>query len=35
VDNVWIKANLRENSIANIKPGTPVDIILDSAPEDF
>ncbi len=32
VDNVWIKANLRENSIANIKPGTPVDIILDSAP---
>jgi len=32
VDNVWVKANLRENSIANIKPGTPVDIILDSAP---
>jgi len=32
VDNVWIKANLRENSIANVKPGTPVDIILDSAP---
>ncbi len=32
VDNVWIKANLRENSIANIKPGTPVDFILDSAP---
>jgi len=32
VDNVWIKANLRENSIANIKEGTPVDFILDSAP---
>ena len=32
VDNVWIKANLRENSIANVKLGTPVDIILDSAP---
>ncbi len=32
VDNVWIKANLRENSIANVKPGIPVDIILDSAP---
>ena len=32
VDNVWIKANLRENSIANIEVGTPVDIILDSAP---
>ena len=32
VDNVWIKANLRENSIANVKIGTPVDIILDSAP---
>ena len=32
VDNVWVKANLRENSIANVKAGTPVDIILDSAP---
>ncbi len=32
VDNVWIKANLRENSIANVKEGTPVDFILDSAP---
>ncbi len=32
VDNVWIKANLRENSIANVKVGTPVDFILDSAP---
>ncbi len=32
VDNVWIKVNLRENSIANVKIGTPVDIIFDSAP---
>lgn len=32
VDNVWIKANLRENSIANVEEGTPVDFILDSAP---
>ena len=32
VENVWVKANLRENSIANVAVGTPVDIILDSAP---
>ena len=32
IDNIWIKANLRENSIANIKIGTPVDVIFDSAP---
>jgi multidrug resistance efflux pump len=32
VENVWVKANLRENSIANVKAGTPVDIILDSRP---
>jgi len=32
VDNVWIKANLRENSIANVKQDTPVEFILDSAP---
>ena len=32
IDNVWIKANLRENSMANIEVGTPVDFILDSAP---
>jgi len=31
-DNIWIQANLRENSVANIKVGTPVDIALDSAP---
>ena len=32
VDDVWIQANLRENSISNIKPGNPVDIVLDAAP---
>ena len=32
VDDVWIQANLRENSIANIKPGNRVDIVLDAAP---
>lgn len=32
VDNVWIKANLRENSIANVEAGTAVEFILDSAP---
>jgi multidrug resistance efflux pump len=31
-NNVWIQANLRENNIANIKPGNPVDIVLDVAP---
>jgi multidrug resistance efflux pump len=32
VENVWIKASLRENSIANVRAGTPVEFILDSAP---
>jgi len=32
IDNVWIKANLRENSIANIEIDTPVEFILDSTP---
>ncbi len=32
VDNIWIQANLRENSIANIKVGNAVDISLDVAP---
>ncbi len=32
VNNIWIQANLRENNIANIKPGNPVDITLDVAP---
>jgi multidrug resistance efflux pump len=31
-DNVWIQANMRENNIANIKQGDPVDIVLDVAP---
>ena len=31
-DNVWIQANMRENNIANIEPGNPVDILLDVAP---
>jgi multidrug resistance efflux pump len=31
-DNVWIQANMRENNIANIEPGDPVDIALDVAP---
>jgi len=31
-DNVWVQANLRENNIANIKPGDSVDIALDVAP---
>lgn len=32
VEDVWIQANLRENSVANIKPGDSVDIALDVAP---
>ncbi|MFV2060416.1 MAG: HlyD family secretion protein [Gammaproteobacteria bacterium] len=32
IDEVWIQANLRENSIANIKAGNEVDIALDVAP---
>ena len=32
VDDVWIQANLRENSINNIKIGAKVDIALDVAP---
>lgn len=31
-EDVWIQANLRENSISNIKVGAPVDIALDIAP---
>lgn len=30
--DVWVQANLRENSIANIKAGDAVDIALDVAP---
>jgi RND family efflux transporter MFP subunit len=32
VDDVWIQANFRENSVANIKSGDSVDIALDVAP---
>ncbi|MFV2056825.1 MAG: HlyD family secretion protein [Thiohalomonadales bacterium] len=32
IDEIWIQANLRENSVANIKPGNEVDIALDVAP---
>lgn len=35
IEDVWVKASLRENSIANIKPGTPVDIVLDSSPGEI
>ena len=31
-DDVWIQANFRENSVANIRIGDPVDIILDMLP---
>ena len=30
--DVWIQANIRENSIGNIKIGDPVEITLDMAP---
>lgn len=32
VKDVWIQADMRENSLANIEAGDKVDIILDSAP---
>ena len=31
-DNAWIRADFRENNIGLIKPGNPVDIVLDVAP---
>lgn len=31
-DEVWVEAYLRENSLANIKVGNPVDIALDISP---
>ncbi len=31
-DSVWVNADLRENNIANIKIGDPVDLALDIAP---
>lgn len=30
--DVWIQADMRENSIGNIKPGDPAEILLDVAP---
>ncbi len=30
--DVWIQADMRENSIGNVKPGDPVEILLDIAP---
>ena len=31
-NDVWVQANLRENSIANVNPGDSVDIVLDTTP---
>ncbi|MCK5697214.1 MAG: HlyD family secretion protein [Gammaproteobacteria bacterium] len=31
-DSVWVNANFRENNLANIKVGDPVDLALDIAP---
>ena len=30
--DVWINANFRENSLENIKPGAPVEVVLDVLP---
>ncbi len=30
--DVWVQADMRENSLGHIKKGNPVDIVLDSAP---
>jgi multidrug resistance efflux pump len=30
--DVWVQANLKENSIGHVEPGNRVDIVLDSAP---
>jgi len=30
--DMWIEADLRENNLANLKPGDPVEILLDVAP---
>ncbi|MGJ8671416.1 HlyD family secretion protein [Rubritalea sp.] len=32
IKEVWIQANMRENSLANVDKGDPVDIVLDAAP---
>lgn len=31
-DEVWVEANIRENSLSNIKEGNPVEILLDLYP---
>ena len=31
-ENVWITANFRENSLAKMQPGAPVEMVLDVAP---
>ncbi len=33
--DVWIEADLRENNLANLAPGTPVEILLDAAPGEI
>jgi multidrug resistance efflux pump len=30
--DVWINANFRENSLENVKPGDPVELVLDVLP---
>jgi len=30
--DVWINANFRENSLENVKPGDPVELVLDALP---
>jgi multidrug resistance efflux pump len=30
--DVWINANFRENSLENVKPGDPVELVLDTLP---
>jgi len=32
VKDVWVQANMRENSLEHIKKGDPVDLVLDAAP---
>ena len=32
VSSVWVEANMRENSLGNMRRGNPVDIVLDMAP---
>lgn len=31
-NNIWIQANMRENSLGHIQPGNPVELVLDAAP---